>query len=375
MRVIDRESPDAATRDQLVMEHVGLVKAMASRLAQPAAAAGRGLRARQRRRARAHRRGRPVQAVARRAVQRLRPPAHPRRDARLAARPRLGAARRLRKLRRDVDARHRDAAPHDLGREPEAADIAAALGVSEPEYDRCSTSCAAPSWRRSASRRVDAKGGTTLDVEIEPAEGPHARLEREELRELLAGAIGELPERERHILALYYEEELTLAEIGEVIGVGESRVSQLRTQAIARLRSLAWRGADAEKDATLSRERRILRRTRSTRCCRRAGAGGRRRRRCRRSVIRYNFRRPDRISKEQIHSLHFLHERFARNVSHVAVGLPAVDDRAVAGVGGAVRLLRVPDVAAGSDRVLRACRWRRSTSWPGSRSTRPWPSR
>jgi RNA polymerase sigma factor for flagellar operon FliA len=50
------------------------------------------------------------------------------------------------------------------------------------------------------------------------------------MRRLLAGAITELPERERQILALYYEEELTLAEIGQVIGVGESRVSQLRSR-------------------------------------------------------------------------------------------------------------------------------------------------
>jgi RNA polymerase sigma factor for flagellar operon FliA len=84
---------------------------------------------------------------------------------------------------------------------------------------------------------VDAEGRTTLEVEIEPSEWPSARLERQELRELLARAVADLPERERHILALYYEEELTLAEIGEVIGVGESRVSQLRTQAIARLRA------------------------------------------------------------------------------------------------------------------------------------------
>jgi len=54
---------------------------------------------------------------------------------------------------------------------------------------------------------------------------------------MLAEAITELPERERQILALYYREELTLAEIGQVIGVGESRVSQLRTQAITRLRA------------------------------------------------------------------------------------------------------------------------------------------
>ena len=50
------------------------------------------------------------------------------------------------------------------------------------------------------------------------------------------------------ILALYYEEELTLAEIGEVIGVGESRVSQLRTQAIARLRA-SLQATLAPKDA------------------------------------------------------------------------------------------------------------------------------
>jgi RNA polymerase sigma factor for flagellar operon FliA len=51
-------------------------------------------------------------------------------------------------------------------------------------------------------------------------------------------ALGQLPERERQILSLYYEDELTLAEIGEVFDVGASRVSQLRALAIARLRSL-----------------------------------------------------------------------------------------------------------------------------------------
>jgi len=47
-----------------------------------------------------------------------------------------------------------------------------------------------------------------------------------------------LPDRERQIIALYYDDELTLAEIGKVFDIGASRVSQLRTQAIARLRSL-----------------------------------------------------------------------------------------------------------------------------------------
>jgi len=84
---------------------------------------------------------------------------------------------------------------------------------------------------------LGAGDSSVLDVAIDPDEGAHTRLERAEVREHLAQAIAELPERERQILSLYYQEELTLAEIGAVIGVGESRVSQLRTQAIARLRT------------------------------------------------------------------------------------------------------------------------------------------
>jgi RNA polymerase sigma factor for flagellar operon FliA len=83
----------------------------------------------------------------------------------------------------------------------------------------------------------DERGGEALDVAADE-ESPQLRLERAEIRAHLADAIRDLPERERQILSLYYEHELTLAEIGAVIGVGESRVSQLRSQAIARLRTL-----------------------------------------------------------------------------------------------------------------------------------------
>jgi RNA polymerase sigma factor for flagellar operon FliA len=62
------------------------------------------------------------------------------------------------------------------------------------------------------------------------------RLESAEYKRLLATAIDRLPQRERQVIALYYVEELTMKEIGEVIGVTESRVSQLRTQAIIRMR-------------------------------------------------------------------------------------------------------------------------------------------
>jgi RNA polymerase sigma factor for flagellar operon FliA len=81
-------------------------------------------------------------------------------------------------------------------------------------------------------------GTPLVELCIDPSEDAATQLERKELKAHLARAIEQLPERERHILALYYQEELTLAEIGEVIGVCESRVSQLRSLAVSRLRTL-----------------------------------------------------------------------------------------------------------------------------------------
>lgn len=66
---------------------------------------------------------------------------------------------------------------------------------------------------------------------------PSRDLENERFQSALAEAIANLPERERLVLALYYDEELNLKEIGEVLGVSESRVSQLHSQCAARLRA------------------------------------------------------------------------------------------------------------------------------------------
>lgn len=66
---------------------------------------------------------------------------------------------------------------------------------------------------------------------------PHQRLEDARFREALVEGIDALPEREKLMMSLYYTENLTLKEIGEVLGVTESRVSQLHSQAVARLRT------------------------------------------------------------------------------------------------------------------------------------------
>jgi RNA polymerase sigma factor for flagellar operon FliA len=69
------------------------------------------------------------------------------------------------------------------------------------------------------------------------APDPQSMVDQGELRDRIAKAIAALPEREKLVVALYYYENLTLREIGEVLGVTESRVSQLHTKAVLRLRS------------------------------------------------------------------------------------------------------------------------------------------
>ena len=228
--------PKLAERDRLVMNHVGLVKAMAHRLAQrlPSQvemtdligvgvlglidAAGRYRPSM----------GVPFDAFARRRVQ----------GAMLDALRDLDwAPRSLRRMRRDLDsaiARLR----HELGREPTEDEIARAMSMSGEQYAKALDQIR--TLEAGAVRQLDATGedGTPLlELCIDSEEGPHAQLERSELRQHLAAALQELPTRERQILALYYEEELTMAEIGEVIGVCESRVSQLRSLALSRLRA------------------------------------------------------------------------------------------------------------------------------------------
>lgn len=145
------------------------------------------------------------------------------------------APRSVRRMRRELDAAI-SRVRHELRREPTEAEIATALGIGEEEYRKRLEQIRAVDL--ASLRQLESPDDQPLlEIAIEFDEGPHARLERAELREHLGRALLQLPERERQILSLYYEHELTLAEIGVVIGVGESRISQIRTQAIARLRA------------------------------------------------------------------------------------------------------------------------------------------
>ena len=86
----------------------------------------------------------------------------------------------------------------------------------------------------------DASGDqvSLLDTIQDPqALDPAQEMDATEMKDRLADAIARLPEREKLVVALYYYENLTLREIGEVLGVTESRVSQLHTKAVLRLKS------------------------------------------------------------------------------------------------------------------------------------------
>jgi RNA polymerase sigma factor for flagellar operon FliA len=128
-----------------------------------------------------------------------------------------------------------------LGRAPTDEEIAGKIGISVDELEDSLTdigrsSIAALDELWSVSGEGDQV--SLLDtLEDEAGPRPEAALDETEMREALADAISRLPEREKLVVTLYYYEELTLREIGEVLGVTESRVSQLHTKAILRLKA------------------------------------------------------------------------------------------------------------------------------------------
>jgi RNA polymerase sigma factor for flagellar operon FliA len=74
-------------------------------------------------------------------------------------------------------------------------------------------------------------------IESPSSLNPDSIVEKDEIKRIIVEAINELPEKEKKVLVLYYYEDLTLKEIGEVLEVTESRISQLHTKAILRLRA------------------------------------------------------------------------------------------------------------------------------------------
>lgn len=129
-----------------------------------------------------------------------------------------------------------------LGREPTDAEIAAEMDISLSEYHAMAND--------SVSGRLFSLDETLHEEEInttqisvsEMLQGPAEVTQRKALQKALAEAIDDLPEREKLVLSLYYEEEMNLKEIGLVLGVSESRVCQIHSQAALKLKKKlsAW---------------------------------------------------------------------------------------------------------------------------------------
>src|ERR1700678_2871353 len=131
---------------------------------------------------------------------------------------------------------------HTLQRAPTDAELAAELGISVDELNESLLAISHSSivaldelWSVSDSSGDQV---SLMDTIEDPgAPDPARALDVGDLKDRIAESIAKLPEREKLVIALYYYENLTLREIGEVLGVTESRISQLHTKAVLRLRS------------------------------------------------------------------------------------------------------------------------------------------
>ncbi|VAX03942.1 RNA polymerase sigma factor for flagellar operon [hydrothermal vent metagenome] len=136
-------------------------------------------------------------------------------------------ARRVAEVVKDIENR--------TGRDARDQEIAEGLGVSLPEYHRLLQDASGHRVFSYDELNVESQGvpeGLTQRMQ-----GPLEGLQSADFKRSLADAIAGLPERERLVMTLYYDEELNLREIGSILGVSESRICQIHSQAVIRLQS------------------------------------------------------------------------------------------------------------------------------------------
>ncbi len=128
---------------------------------------------------------------------------------------------------------------HRLLRTPSDEEVAAEMGISKDELQQTFTQISFVGLVAldEVMGRADGQSQTLGDTLADTGEGPVGAFEGVEIKQILAAAINRLGDREKMVLTLYYYEGLTLAEIGKVLGVTESRVCQIHTKAVLQLRS------------------------------------------------------------------------------------------------------------------------------------------
>ncbi|PHV71767.1 FliA/WhiG family RNA polymerase sigma factor [Sporanaerobium hydrogeniformans] len=139
--------------------------------------------------------------------------------------------RTLRKKQKEVDRAYVELETQ-LGRQPEDEEVAKYLGIKLEEYNELLKEV-----NITTLISVDEYSYQLEAIKDTTAESPAHYVQEQETKEMLTKSIEDLPDREKQVIFLYYFEELTLKEISNVLEVSESRVSQLHTKAVSRLRS------------------------------------------------------------------------------------------------------------------------------------------
>jgi RNA polymerase sigma factor for flagellar operon FliA len=145
--------------------------------------------------------------------------------------------RALRRQARRIELAQRELAAK-LGRVATETEMAQAMGMGLAEYQQLLGELRGLDLGSlQAGSTEESPENPHVSVTSKEEEDPFEQYKRSEMRGFLASAIEELDEKERHVLGLYYLEELTMKEVGVILDIGESRVSQIHTAAILRLRA------------------------------------------------------------------------------------------------------------------------------------------
>lgn len=153
--------------------------------------------------------------------------------------------RGVRRVRRELEAA-REQLRRELGAEPTLADLAARVGTDTARLERTIVRINTIE-STSALANLETLDPTTLPAVLVPSEpmSPDASYQQVEVREKIRAAMRAIPSRERQIITMYYFKDATMKEIGDAIGVNESRVSQLHARAISKLKKALGVAAEA----------------------------------------------------------------------------------------------------------------------------------